>query len=114
MKVKIKHEEIEHGLIFKKTFPKCTLSVKFTEEEKEALQGLDPENLVFQEHIDARTGNNIFQTLGEVIRYGGCSFVCANVAEAKAVEATYIDSLKMLKEFIEQNTAPVSNKSFEL
>jgi len=138
MKIDIQHVEKSQGLIFSKTLHGVSLSVAFSEEEKQIIQqrGLERQRLLerdapadvnAEKHanrslvrkiataaISGIDANNFDLTIGKLLR-GPDVYFFRTPIEAKAYESELRECLPMIKAFIMEN-ADIAEKSssFEL
>ena len=128
MKVDIKQAEVQHGLVFKKTFIAVTLSVSFNQEELAIISQRKLQKAVLLEREpDAWTAErqkghpDYLESLkpGFVLDVkrllkGPDTYECANPIEAKRYQTELVDALKNLKGYLEGNAEVAQSTSFEL
>lgn len=118
MKVSIEHGEFTTGIIMKKRWPKVTVKVEFSEEEKQIIKDRKLDTIVVMErdwpaHMEGTAGDfNL--TIGSLLRNSLPDYTCHNLSRAKEYEAQLIERLKRLKEFLGENGGQMENKTFEL
>ena len=123
MKIDIKHEEIQSGLIFKKTHYAVVLHVIFSEEEKSIIENRGiRRDVVLKRGVPSNRDPSKYQNLPDtfdleifMLMDGPDQYALATPLEAKEYEAQLVEALPNLKEYIMAN-ADLSGQgqSFEL
>lgn len=123
MRVSIEHEEEKHGLFRKTTYYTVSLTVDFSEEEKQVIKDSDlGDSLILERPPQANIKDStqgledIFHLrIKDLVKGKPDKHTWATPAEAKNYEADLKEVLPKLKEYIEQNSG-IEEKSttFEL
>lgn len=122
MKVDIAHQESSKGLIFKKPLYGVSLSVVFSEEEQQIIkQHKLKDRIVLSRPLSADLNfekygdreDKFFLRIGTLLN-GTDIYYADAPSDAKEYEANLIESLRDLKDFLDENAEVGETKSFEL
>ena len=120
MKVDIKRSEQTRGLFKKTTEYHVSVSVQFSEEEKKVIEECDISGNVICER-PTRAGMKAFEDPSifhlrvlSLLKDKPDVFEFENLADANEYNDAIPPSLKNLKDFIERNSSPQEDTSFEL
>lgn len=121
MKIDITRGEKKAGLIFKKIYPTVTVTVQFTEEEKQIIKLTKTEGNIICER-PVRAGMKPVPDRPDIWHLRVLSvldgkpneYEFENIAEANSYYDALVPSLKNMKGFLEDNARERSNVSIEL
>ncbi|MCK0103220.1 hypothetical protein [Pseudohalocynthiibacter sp. F2068] len=119
MRIKITHNDVTVGGLFRRTMHEVCVRVDFTHEEKQIIRQRD---LMETKIMDRRPANardddpdDWFELrLKHLVRRKTDRFKCATPSEAKIYEETLIDALRMVKLWLGDNADPAEGRIIEL
>ncbi len=118
MKISFEHGEHTTGLVFKKTYPKVTVTSILTETEKHLVHELGLISDIFFECVpvharEDRDESIYYYRMTDVVR-GDFEYVAENSIIAKEFQVLVTEQFKMLKRILDEGEKPTEGDSFEL
>jgi len=119
MRIKIEHQEVRAGFPFKRPYFEVHLTADFSHEEKQIIRQrrLEDHLLIERWPADAREEDDpdwYALKVGHLIERKPDRFRCKTPSEAKIYEAKLVETMRLMKAWLDENADPAGTTVLEI